>query len=171
MPRRSKISVVIVLGLGILASIAALMRIISYQYIDTRNYPNDHMVAQGRLVLWSIFESSLAIIACSLPPLKKLISNIIGRSLGRSTSPSRPSVSDPVTFSAVTTTPLFVLTGVQQRLDMHADETPLQQLTPHGRTRTLVTGKAKWDRLHDDDSSGGHITKQMEVSVERGSPV
>lgn len=43
MPRRAKISVVCVLGLGILASIAALMRIVSYKYIDTRYYPKDHM--------------------------------------------------------------------------------------------------------------------------------
>lgn len=110
MPRRAKISVVCVLGLGILASIAALMRIVSYKYIDTRYYPKDHMskavhyprhqsplltsilVAQGRLVLWSVFESGFAIIACSLPPLKKLVSGLIGRSFGRTTDPSRPSV-------------------------------------------------------------------------------
>jgi hypothetical protein len=43
MTRRSKVAVVAVLGLGVLASIAALMRIISYQYIDIRKYPRDHM--------------------------------------------------------------------------------------------------------------------------------
>lgn len=43
MPRRTKISVIAILGLGILASIAALMRIISYKYIDEIRYPNDHM--------------------------------------------------------------------------------------------------------------------------------
>ncbi|OBS20407.1 hypothetical protein FPOA_06778 [Fusarium poae] len=43
MTKRSKIAVVGILGLGVLASIAALMRIISYQYIDIRKYPNDDM--------------------------------------------------------------------------------------------------------------------------------
>ncbi|KAM0238321.1 hypothetical protein ACHAP5_008726 [Fusarium lateritium] len=43
MTRRSKLAVVVVLGLGVLASIAALMRIISYQYIDTKKYPKDQM--------------------------------------------------------------------------------------------------------------------------------
>ncbi|KAM0489827.1 hypothetical protein ACHAP8_012177 [Fusarium lateritium] len=43
MTRRSKIAVVGILGLGVLASIAALMRIISYKYIDIRKYPKDHM--------------------------------------------------------------------------------------------------------------------------------
>ncbi|RGP72354.1 integral membrane [Fusarium longipes] len=42
MTRRSKIAVVAILGLGVLASIAALMRIISYQYIDSRKYPENH---------------------------------------------------------------------------------------------------------------------------------
>lgn len=43
MPRRAKISVVGVLGLGVLASVAAVMRIVSYEYIDKRRHPNDHM--------------------------------------------------------------------------------------------------------------------------------
>lgn len=42
MTRRSKVAVVAVLGLGVLASVAALMRIISYKYIDIRKYPDDH---------------------------------------------------------------------------------------------------------------------------------
>lgn len=53
-----------------------------------------------------------------------------------------------------------------QRLAIHA-ETPLHSLTPHGQTRTTVSGKAKWDRLEDDDSAK-HIIKATEVSVERG---
>lgn len=45
MPRRTRISVVCILGLGVFASVAALMRIVSYKYIDTSKYPNDHMGA------------------------------------------------------------------------------------------------------------------------------
>ncbi|KAM0475681.1 hypothetical protein ACHAP7_007178 [Fusarium lateritium] len=46
MTRCRKVAVVVVLGLGVLASIAALMRIISYQYIDTVKYPKDQMGEQ-----------------------------------------------------------------------------------------------------------------------------
>ncbi|KAF7555295.1 hypothetical protein G7Z17_g2291 [Cylindrodendrum hubeiense] len=143
MPRRTKISVVGVLGLGVLASIAALMRIISYKYIDTNVYPNDHMVSEGRLLLWSIFESSLAIIACSLPSLKLF---------AKCTSPS--------TNRSTGLTP-------RSRHNYRGD-TPLP-LNSHGQTRTTVSGKAKWDRLQDDDSSGRHIIQETEIHIEIGS--
>jgi hypothetical protein len=42
MPKRVKISVVAILGLGVVASVAALMRIVSYNYIDVKVYPKDH---------------------------------------------------------------------------------------------------------------------------------
>ena len=129
MPRREKISVVAILGLGILASVAALMRIVSYKYIDEIAYPNDHMrkrelsaralltamelirrktllVAQGRLLFWSIFESSFAIIACSLPPLKKLFSSCLGRSASRSNL-TPGSVSPPPRSGCAASTNLF----------------------------------------------------------------
>ncbi|KAM5343375.1 hypothetical protein ACJ41O_011912 [Fusarium nematophilum] len=83
MPKRAKIAVVGVLGLGIVASVAALMRIVSYKYIDVRNYPKDHLVSQGRLLFWSLLESSFAIIACSLPSLK-LFGGCVARSVNRS---------------------------------------------------------------------------------------
>ncbi|KPM35797.1 hypothetical protein AK830_g10770 [Neonectria ditissima] len=147
MPRRTKISVVGVLSLGILASIAALMRIISYKYIDTAAYPDDHMglpVAQGRLLLWSLFESSFAIIACSLPSLK-LFARCLSRSANRSAG---------------------LTPGSQRRPH---NNSPLESLTPHGQTRTTISGKAKWDRLHDDDSSGRHIIQETEIHIETGS--
>lgn len=104
MTRRSKVAVVAVLGLGVLASVAALMRIISYKYIDIRKYPDDHYgklkrslngillivsVAQGRLLLWSVLESSLAIIACSLPSLK-VFGGCLARSMNRSKGTPKP---------------------------------------------------------------------------------
>ncbi|RYP79908.1 hypothetical protein DL770_006447 [Monosporascus sp. CRB-9-2] len=50
MKRRVKISVICILGLGIFASIAALVRIIMYQYIDLRKYPDDELCAAFNLV-------------------------------------------------------------------------------------------------------------------------
>ncbi|CAI6099676.1 unnamed protein product [Clonostachys chloroleuca] len=147
MPRRAKISVVGVLGLGVLASVAALMRIISYQYIDTRRYPDNHMllrvVAEGRLLLWSILESSFAIIACSLPSLKKLFTSCIGRSFNRSGDASRSKRT-------------------------YGNQTPLQSLP--GIHTTSVTGN-KWDRLHDDmdDSSTHQIMRRTDIHIETDS--
>ncbi|RGP71774.1 integral membrane [Fusarium sporotrichioides] len=126
MTRQSKIAVVGILGLGVLASIAALMRIISYQYIDIRKYPNDHMVSQGRLLLWSVLESSLAIIACSLPALK-VFGNCLAKSMNRSKGTTRPKLA-------------------------YNDATPMHSLGPGGHVRTTVSVKGNWDRLHDDDS-------------------
>uniref|UniRef100_A0A8H7NCL9 Rhodopsin domain-containing protein n=1 Tax=Bionectria ochroleuca TaxID=29856 RepID=A0A8H7NCL9_BIOOC len=143
MPRRAKISVVGVLGLGVLASVAALMRIISYQYIDTRRYPDNHMLAEGRLLLWSILESSFAIIACSLPSLKKLFTSCIGRSFNRSGDASRSKRT-------------------------YGNQTPLQSLP--GIHTTSVTGN-KWDRLHDDmdDSSTHQIMRRTDIHIETDS--
>ncbi|UPL01888.1 hypothetical protein LCI18_012822 [Fusarium solani-melongenae] len=133
MPKRVKISVVAILGLGVVASVAALMRIVSYKYIDVRVYPKDHFLSQGRLLFWSLLESAFAIIACSLPSLK-LFGGCIARSMNRSTN-----------------------------------NTPLHSLTPKGQTRTTVSGKGNWDRLHDDDSSGRHIIQETTIHVDSRS--
>ncbi|KAH7244931.1 hypothetical protein B0J15DRAFT_402834, partial [Fusarium solani] len=85
MPKRVKISVIAILGLGVVASVATLMRIVSYKYIDIRVHPKDHFLSQGRLLFWSLLESAFAIIACSLPSLK-LFGGCIARSMNRSTN-------------------------------------------------------------------------------------
>ncbi|KAH7182421.1 uncharacterized protein B0J16DRAFT_321202 [Fusarium flagelliforme] len=143
MTRRSNVAVVAVLGLGVLASVAALMRIISYKYIDIRKYPDDHYVAQGRLLLWSVLESSLARIACSLPSLK-VLGGCLARSMDRSKGTPKPKLP-------------------------YDGSTPLHTLSLGGHTRTQVSGKGNWDRLHDDDSSARHIIVENQVEVDSRS--
>ncbi|KAL2671484.1 hypothetical protein Neosp_014074 [[Neocosmospora] mangrovei] len=145
MPKRVKISVVAILGLGVVASVAALMRIVSYKYIDVRAYPKDHFLSQGRLLFWSLLESAFAIIACSLPSLK-LFGGCIARSMNRSTNNVSGGARPP-----------------------YRHETPLHSLTPKGQTRTTVSGKGNWDRLHDDDSSGRHIIQETTIHVDSRS--
>ncbi|XEV04983.1 hypothetical protein FSHL1_010270 [Fusarium sambucinum] len=140
MTRRSKIAVVGILGLGVLASIAALMRIISYKYIDIRKYPKDHMVSQSRLLLWSILESSLAIIACSLPALK-VFGGCLVKSMNRSKGTPRPKLG-------------------------YNEPTPMNSLGPSGHARTTVSVRGNWDRLHDDDSSAKHIMVESQIHVD-----
>lgn len=41
MPRRTKITIVFILGLGVLASIATIIRLPYLRYYDTSKYPND----------------------------------------------------------------------------------------------------------------------------------
>lgn len=43
MARRVKISVICVLGLGVIASFAAMMRLAFYHWIDTKIYPDDEL--------------------------------------------------------------------------------------------------------------------------------
>lgn len=43
MPRRTKIAIVFMLGLGILASIATIIRLPYLRYYDTAKYPNDFL--------------------------------------------------------------------------------------------------------------------------------
>lgn len=93
MPRRRKISVICILGLGVTASVATLVRMPYLKYYNTAKYPKDLLcmsshplaicrrfsdvltlpVHVGVIVMCSSAECSLGIIACSLPPLHKLI--------------------------------------------------------------------------------------------------
>ena len=95
MPRRRKLSVICILGLGILASIATLIRMPYLRYYDTDKYPHEFLctlphdeiiqifgqranmicalVHVGIIVMCSSAECSLGIIACSLPPLRKFL--------------------------------------------------------------------------------------------------
>lgn len=43
MPRRTKITIVFILGLGILASIATIVRLPYLRYYDTIKYPNNFL--------------------------------------------------------------------------------------------------------------------------------
>ncbi|KAK2061362.1 integral membrane protein [Colletotrichum caudatum] len=74
MPKRRKISLQVVLGLGIIGSAAGLVRMGYYHSYDTTKYPNEALYNWGQTVLWTVLEGGLGIIACSLPPLRKLVS-------------------------------------------------------------------------------------------------
>ncbi|KAK1992479.1 integral membrane protein [Colletotrichum falcatum] len=84
MPKRRKISLQVVLGLGIIGSAAGLVRMGYYHSYDTAKYPNEALYNWGQTVLWTVLEGGLGIIACSLPPLRKLVSTYRGFSSGNS---------------------------------------------------------------------------------------
>ncbi|KAK2001709.1 integral membrane protein [Colletotrichum falcatum] len=74
MPKRRKISLQLILSLGIIGSAAGLVRLGYYYSYDTKTYPNDSLYNWGQSVLWTILEGGLGVISCSLPPLRKLFS-------------------------------------------------------------------------------------------------
>ncbi|KAM0812006.1 hypothetical protein AB5N19_14323 [Seiridium cardinale] len=88
MPRRRKISVMIILGLGIVASVAICVRMPFLQYFNTSKYPHNYLYHAGVVVLCSNLECSLAMIACSLPPLRAFFKRYYGSSSGFSSTSS-----------------------------------------------------------------------------------
>ncbi|KAF6518007.1 hypothetical protein HZS61_002085 [Fusarium oxysporum f. sp. conglutinans] len=80
MSRRRKISVIAILGLGVSASIATCIRMPYLKYYDVVKYPNEIAYHLGVVSITSNVECCLGIIACSLPPLRKLFNFYYGSS-------------------------------------------------------------------------------------------
>ncbi|KAI0597247.1 hypothetical protein F4775DRAFT_263937 [Biscogniauxia sp. FL1348] len=72
MARRKKLSVIAVLSLGVLASIATLCRL---PFGTAYFAPKDYLVGLGDIILWTVVECDLALIAGSLPMLAPLLRN------------------------------------------------------------------------------------------------
>ncbi|KAK6207717.1 integral membrane protein [Colletotrichum tabaci] len=84
MPKRRKISLQIILSLGVVGSAAGLVRMGYYHAYDTKAHPHESLYNWGHTVLWSVLEACLGIIACSLPPLRKLFTPFYPSSQGKS---------------------------------------------------------------------------------------
>ncbi|KAF5620197.1 integral membrane protein [Fusarium sp. NRRL 52700] len=80
MSRRRKVSVIAILGLGVSASIATCIRMPYLKYYDVVKYPNEIAYHLGVISITSNVECCLGIIACSLPPLRKLFNFYYGSS-------------------------------------------------------------------------------------------
>lgn len=50
MPRSRKIAIVMILGLGVFASLAALIRVAWYKYYDTEAYPGQYLCKSSVLL-------------------------------------------------------------------------------------------------------------------------
>ncbi|CAH0020832.1 unnamed protein product [Clonostachys rhizophaga] len=73
MPSRTKTALIGVLSLGILASAAALARMLYYGYWDTKKHPDTLLYYTAVIVITSELEVGLGMIACSLPPLGRML--------------------------------------------------------------------------------------------------
>lgn len=127
MPRKRKIALICILGLGILASISALARMLFYKYWDKTKYPDDYLYHTGVIVITSELEVGLGIVACSLPPLRRLIKNVFNSSFRSHTGQSDLNYN-------------------------HTRDTQLVRLAPqsthmHGKK---LTESGNWERLDDE---------------------
>ncbi|KXJ89114.1 hypothetical protein Micbo1qcDRAFT_122325 [Microdochium bolleyi] len=84
MPPRKKLSVQLILGLGLIGSVAGVVRIPFFMYYDTAAHPDNTLYYFGHTIIWTIIEAGLGIMACSLPPLRALFSRIYHGSSAKS---------------------------------------------------------------------------------------
>ncbi|KAI0175038.1 hypothetical protein BJ166DRAFT_587791 [Pestalotiopsis sp. NC0098] len=82
MKRNVKLSVGIVLGLGSLASLSTIIRI---PYLRYYNELGDFLYKVGNIVLWSVLEGGIGLIAGSLPMLRQFFKGWLGSTV-RSTA-------------------------------------------------------------------------------------
>ncbi|PSR79578.1 hypothetical protein BD289DRAFT_442227 [Coniella lustricola] len=155
MRSRLKASVCAVLALGIIASAATVIRL---PYLRFYNIAEDYDYHVCNIVLWSIVECSLGILAGSLPSLRSLLKSWIDKS-SKGDSYRKNGGSYP-------------LQGGSSTKKFRGESIKMSYMTPRGRgntttiTSTCKQGDRTWMEL-DDDSSQKHIIHQtMHVSVD-----
>ncbi|KAF4985670.1 hypothetical protein FDECE_16401 [Fusarium decemcellulare] len=147
----TKVSISIILGLGVLASIATIIR---FPYIAYYNQPEDYLYNVCNIALWSIFETGIGIVAGSLPSLRRLLKNWVnfdsshGQSSGAHMTPYAGS-------NAIGVTSKIGTTGRFQRSRMAT-------ATASGGE----DGNGNWERLDDDSSKRRiYVTVDMEMQT------
>ncbi|KAH8892878.1 hypothetical protein GQ53DRAFT_822387 [Thozetella sp. PMI_491] len=137
LPRRARYSDIVVLGIGVIASIGSAMRI---PYLKAYSATDNYLYGYGYVVLWSLVESGLGLAAGSLPPLGKLFVFFRETSTASSGSNLLPGAGGNRTVGG---TPFSTL-GTQ-----------LDDLTPSRFRQTPVQKSVSrnWDCLDDDACS------------------
>ncbi|KAF5020649.1 hypothetical protein F66182_7326 [Fusarium sp. NRRL 66182] len=145
----TKVSISVILGMGILASIATIVRL---PYIKFYADPIDFQYHVGHITLWSIFESGIGIIAGSLPSLRRLVKSWVNfdSSHGRSSSNVTP-------FTGAAKSTVTSKVGVSSSARRHKS------------IMANVKSDRDWEPLDDASSSRKiYVTVDMEMqSLER----
>ncbi|RYP39456.1 hypothetical protein DL767_002190 [Monosporascus sp. MG133] len=156
MPSRSKYSIIIILGIGALASVACVVRI---PYLSYFTKTENVLYGIGYVILWSAVESAVGIIAGSLPSLRKLFGYYFETP---NNSYQRGSGARAGAQNTIGGTP-FSMTGREHELET---------LGSNGIRRNSVyissKGKSGWHPL-GDGSSTRCIARQTTVRVETES--
>jgi hypothetical protein len=82
MNRRQKISIIGILGLGIFATAAALVKL---SYLPNYGKTGDWLWDSRNITIWTVTESCVGIIAGNLPCMKPLFRKVLGSTYGRGT--------------------------------------------------------------------------------------
>ncbi|KAH6647892.1 hypothetical protein BKA67DRAFT_662639 [Truncatella angustata] len=130
MRRNVKLSVGIVLGLGSLASISTFLRIPYLKYYESSD---NFLYNVGNIVLWSVFEGGIGLVAGSLPMLRQLFKRWLG-STARTTS--------------VGPSNLVTIGGSHRKHSVSQSQKPPPYSSRASRTRE----DRGWDRLEDSNS-------------------
>ncbi|KAH7127010.1 hypothetical protein B0J11DRAFT_291617 [Dendryphion nanum] len=87
MNRRQKMSIIAILGLGVFATVAALIKISA---IPSYGKTGDWLWDSKYLTIFTVVESNVGIIAGNLPCLKPLFRSVLGSTYGRGTRKTTP---------------------------------------------------------------------------------
>ncbi|KAF4458853.1 hypothetical protein FALBO_14397 [Fusarium albosuccineum] len=147
MKKATKISISIILGLGVVASIATIARL---PYIAYYANPDDYLYNVANIGLWSVIESGTGIIGGSLPSLRRLVKNWINfdSSVGQSPGNITP------------------FTGTNNKATVTSKVTAaLGPGRSHIGSRLNTTGGRDWKQL-DDASSSREIYVKVDVEMQ-----
>ncbi|KAM0816739.1 hypothetical protein AB5N19_02541 [Seiridium cardinale] len=151
MSYRTKRALVVVMGLGIVAGVGTVARV---PYFKTYTEKDDKLYRISNLMIWTMLENGLGIIAGCLPPLGKLYGIIMsGSGYTDRSVPSKPVIVGGHTIGG---TPFTVPS--QQELFAPKDK---------GYSTAFASrGTGKWDRLEDEEMPPHTITAETMVRIE-----
>ncbi|KAF6813267.1 cation-transporting atpase 4 [Colletotrichum musicola] len=152
MKSRVRASACAVLALGTVASAATIIRL---PYLQYYNQPENYLHNIANIVLWSIFECGIGIIAGSLPSLRRLLKFWLDKSSKGSYDNTGSNNLNPGS-------------GYQG-----SNGVKLNNLSGRGMTvsNCQTAQRDTWVQLDDDDNSQKHIimkTQEISVSIEDG---
>ncbi|KAJ4390106.1 hypothetical protein N0V93_007579 [Gnomoniopsis smithogilvyi] len=153
MKARLKASVCAVLALGIIASAATVIRL---PYLRYYNILTNYYYNVANIVLWSIVECGVGILAGSLPSLRSLLKSWIDKS---SKGSSYQNTRSAYGFSGTT--------GLKKTKN---ESVKMGYITPKGRGNTTLVsashGEGTWMELEDDNSQKHIIHRTLQVRVD-----
>ncbi|PTB61885.1 GPCR, PTH11-type [Trichoderma citrinoviride] len=154
MASRQKLIVMLILGLGAVASTATIVRAPYLKYYlvteDRLSYHTEYTDWNGYITLWCLLESGIALIAACLPALRILVRKYVDASKNGSSGKSHG----------------YGTGSGAVRSHNRAPSTQLDTLTTSGKA-TAVGGQ--WERLEDDNSSSRKIMQKTTIYVETDS--
>ncbi|TVY83698.1 hypothetical protein LSUE1_G001140 [Lachnellula suecica] len=145
MSRRSKSTVMVILGLAAIASTATIVRAPYLQYYLVEK---DRLYWNGYISIWCQLESGIALIAACLPALRMLFRKYFEDSQNSSKANGKKQTSGNRNIG-----------GSQLSI-------PMGNLSSAGKVAEVG---GRWKRLGDDNSSATHITQERTISIETES--